>query len=136
MWIEMTKETAEYAAKALRKAGETTAAERIEHYLEIENDPRTTRFRLLAEKYAKDGEIEFDEACTVSIGDDAPTGAYVMAWIWVHDEDLSGWQGEVVSGQTILGFMDWLKKREDEKPSAPEPSYTRNAHPSVGGETE
>jgi hypothetical protein len=43
-------------------------------------------------KYHRDGEIEIDKDCTrlpksrVSRGDDP--GAYVMAWVWVSNDDL------------------------------------------------
>lgn len=37
------------------------------------------------QRYARDGEIEFDDCPAISEGDDA--GAYVAAWVWVSNKD-------------------------------------------------
>lgn len=42
---------------------------------------RDDQIRALAAKHHCDGDLEFDEGCVVSEGDD--NGAYVQAWAWV-----------------------------------------------------
>lgn len=42
--------------------------------------------RYANEHLDKDGELEFDDDAAVSLG--ADEGAYVMAWVWVSDDDL------------------------------------------------
>ncbi len=37
--------------------------------------------------YEKDGEIEIDENAEVSRSRGIYPGAYVQAWVWVHDRD-------------------------------------------------
>jgi hypothetical protein len=44
--------------------------------------------RAAKEQFEQEGHTEFDDSIVVSLGDDP--GAYVMAWVWVSDEDLMG----------------------------------------------
>jgi hypothetical protein len=47
-----------------------------------EDHERAEKIREMArEEHGRDGELEFDDGCVVSEGDD--NGAYVMAWRWV-----------------------------------------------------
>ena len=56
-----------------------------------------TQFRDAAEAiHAKEGEIEFDkDAMLVAEGED--DGAYVMAWVWVSDDDAGHETAEVAA---------------------------------------
>lgn len=49
-------------------------------------DPLEQAFRDAAQKYAIDGELEFDDDAKVSFGDDP--GAYVQCWRWITDADV------------------------------------------------
>jgi hypothetical protein len=49
------------------------------------DDPAAGKYRAAATAHARDGELEIDHNAIVSRGEDA--GAYVMAWLWVSDED-------------------------------------------------
>ena len=54
-----------------------------------DNSPATEAYRSKArEIYQVEGECEIDDAAEVSISDSG--GAYVQAWVWVSDEDLTG----------------------------------------------
>lgn len=54
-----------------------------------DTSPATEAYRSKArEMYQVEGECEIDDAAEVSISDSG--GAYVQAWVWVSDEDLSG----------------------------------------------
>jgi hypothetical protein len=44
--------------------------------------------RAAKEQFEQEGHTEFDDSIVVSLGDDP--GAYVMAWVWVSDDDLVG----------------------------------------------
>jgi hypothetical protein len=49
------------------------------------HDPLLAEYRSAAGGQAAEGELEVDANAIVSKGDD--DGAYVMAWLWVSDED-------------------------------------------------
>ena len=49
------------------------------------DDPILAKYRVAAAASAREGCLEIDHAAVVSKGDD--DGAYVMAWLWVSDED-------------------------------------------------
>ena len=54
-----------------------------------DTSPATEAYRIKArEIYQVEGECEIDDAAEVSISDSG--GAYVQAWVWVSDEDLTG----------------------------------------------
>lgn len=48
-------------------------------------DPAEARTVEKARGMAREGELEVDEITVVSRGED--NGAYVMAWLWVEDDD-------------------------------------------------
>jgi hypothetical protein len=49
------------------------------------DDPAAGKYSDTAAAQTRDGELETDHNAIVSRGEDA--GAYVMAWLWVSDED-------------------------------------------------
>ena len=49
------------------------------------DDPVAEKYRDAATAQARGGELEVDQIATVSRSEDG--GAYVMAWLWVSDED-------------------------------------------------
>lgn len=51
-----------------------------------ESEQGTPYLEYARDRLDKDGEIEFDEDAAVSLS--ADDGAYVMAWVWVSDEDM------------------------------------------------
>lgn len=58
-----------------------------------EPDPMEAHYRAFAQGVLhRDGELEFDDNCLVSIGGDP--GAYVQAWKWVDASDLDDVPGE------------------------------------------
>lgn len=69
----------------------------VSKILERTKDPENAEvYRSAAdEKFARDGEIEFDDDAVVSLGDDP--GAYVQGWIWV-DNETAGIQTEEDEG--------------------------------------
>ena len=48
-------------------------------------EPTIAQYRAAAFRQMRCGELEIDDSAVVSKGDDP--GAYVMAWLWVSDED-------------------------------------------------
>lgn len=65
----------------------TALKARLDEVVAEESDPA---WRFMRDAYRdaverKDGEIEIDDDAEVSMGDDS--GAYVMVWTWVNDED-------------------------------------------------
>lgn len=55
--------------------------------LEEHRDPELACYRQYAiEHMVREGETEFDDTAIVSAGGDE--GAYVMAWVWVSDDDI------------------------------------------------
>jgi hypothetical protein len=58
---------------------------RIRDALTALDDPKLDRYRAAAVEQSSDGELEIDPGAVVSKGVDR--GAYVMAWLWVSDED-------------------------------------------------
>lgn len=55
-------------------------------FSEYEHDAKKDAYIAAAQQqYGREGEIEVDESAYVSKGDDP--GAYVMAWVWVSDDD-------------------------------------------------
>lgn len=55
---------------------------------QVTNEPELDVYRDAADKlsFVREGECEVDSNALVSKGEDA--GAYVMAWVWVDDEDI------------------------------------------------
>ncbi len=49
------------------------------------DDPALAKYRAAALASSRDGELEIDPSAIVSKGDDE--GAYVMAWLWITDDD-------------------------------------------------
>ncbi len=50
-------------------------------------NPEFAKYREAASRQARDGELEIDAGAVVSKGDDP--GAYVMAWLWIDDDELA-----------------------------------------------
>lgn len=50
-------------------------------------DPTLAKYRRAAIRQSREGELEIDPHAVVSKGSDP--GAYVMAWLWVADEEAS-----------------------------------------------
>jgi hypothetical protein len=92
------------------------------------------RYREAAHRLHHDeGSCEVDENAKISRGDDP--GAYVQAWVWVHNTDTKrkltpdettrwqsngapsfqtqDWQYEVTNGDTVLGFEEWKQHRAE-----------------------
>ena len=59
---------------------------RVRDALENLTDAEVARYRRAALNHSRDGEIEIDPNTLVSKAD-AP-GAYVMAWLWIDDDEL------------------------------------------------
>lgn len=79
MWINISDDEARTILQ--RCEGDHVAA-RVQHYIDIASDPDAAKYHEAASmRYARDGELEIDEDCIVSKGDDP--GAYVMMWRWV-----------------------------------------------------
>lgn len=56
--------------------------------MELPNEPRPTNEQYLAAAkriHVEEGTLEIDEPAIVSQSEGG--GAYVQAWVWVHDED-------------------------------------------------
>jgi hypothetical protein len=68
--------------RALIKQG-LEFGEAVNVFAEFRTDEEL-RYVSLAREYAR-LELEIDDSAQVSIGDD--NGAYVMAWVWVEDEE-------------------------------------------------
>lgn len=89
MWLNLTEKEIGTIKRLLRKHGKKDAPhilERIEHY---ENpSKRAEDYKEAAAKKAHEGELEIDGDAVVSMGGDP--GAYVMAWVWVSDDELPG----------------------------------------------
>lgn len=68
--------------EAFVKKENLTFADFVKYFAAPEDDP----FVKEARRRSKDGEIEVD-SCTVRSGS-AGDGDYVMAWLWVHNEDV------------------------------------------------
>src|SRR5215472_14714934 len=87
VWVTFSDEDGT-AAERLRPELEAVLFEKwgIERkHATILTDKRSERDQQilgLADKYAREGEIEFDEDARISEGDD--NGAYVQAWVWVE----------------------------------------------------
>ena len=60
---------------------------RVRDALDDLTNAQSSHYRDAAHELAREGELEIDPNAIVSKGDDA--GAYVMAWLWVGDEDLA-----------------------------------------------
>jgi hypothetical protein len=58
---------------------------RIRDALTALDDPKLALYRAAAIEQSAAGELETDPGAVVSKGDDR--GAYVMAWLWISDED-------------------------------------------------
>ena len=58
----------------------------INAYSERYDNDRYRSYRQAAQDRAVDGELEIDDCAVISAGDD--DGAYVMAWLWVPDDEL------------------------------------------------
>ena len=68
---------------------EKPVADILNHVEECENESKSKkrkRYVEAAQKRQEDGKIEIDDDAVVSYGEDPV--AYVMAWIWVSDEEL------------------------------------------------
>jgi hypothetical protein len=63
-------------------------ANRVREALADLNDRRLNEYRHAARRHHRDGELEIDlDSAVVSKGDDP--GAYVLAWLWVDDTELT-----------------------------------------------
>ena len=58
---------------------------RVREALADLDDPMFTRYRRAAMRETRSGELEIDPGAVVSKG--AGAGAYVMAWLWINDEE-------------------------------------------------
>lgn len=58
----------------------------VNAYSERHDNDRYRRYRQAAQDQAVGGELEVDDWAVISAGDD--DGAYVMAWLWVPDDEL------------------------------------------------
>jgi len=85
MWLNVTGKEFLKICQTLNK--EDGASKKLAHELLLrrEEQKRLAKYRKAAEKQQKDGEIEIDRDAVVSKG--ADPGAYVMAWIWIYDEE-------------------------------------------------
>lgn len=81
LWINI--DTDEYAKQRKAKDRDAYIRERIAQY---SDEGGEEAFRQGArEAWAREGEIEIDPGAIVSMGGDP--GAYVMAWVWVSNEE-------------------------------------------------
>lgn len=87
MWHNLTKGDIELIKVALE--GKGAAFDRIikdfDDTIAEQEGPDAVKYREAASKLSKDGELEIDDGAVVSMGDDP--GAYVMAWVWVPNEE-------------------------------------------------
>jgi hypothetical protein len=74
MWIQIDQQEFE-------RGGADYIRSRIEHYQDIEDDPLTSKYRNTVELR----DLEVDEDAVVSVAED-DSGAYVMCWQWVSNE--------------------------------------------------
>lgn len=80
--------TAEDLAALLHHLGREHALyQRARDALAELQNPDLARYRAAAERQARGGVLEIDAGAVVSKGDDP--GAYVMAWLWVDDDELA-----------------------------------------------
>src|SRR5690606_31959311 len=76
------------AVRGLRCAGETERADALEEAM-VRSSPVQHQDAYLAAaktKYEEEGRIEIDDQAVVSLAGDE-TGAYVMAWVFVYNDD-------------------------------------------------
>jgi ATP-dependent protease HslVU (ClpYQ) peptidase subunit len=94
MWINMSKSEIQKLKKYIALVGFTSTGadvplaqlrDKLDEALQDEKNPVLRAYRRRAKKLYKEGELEIDDDAVVSHGDDH--GAYVMAWVWVEDED-------------------------------------------------
>jgi hypothetical protein len=63
-----------------------TLCKRIKDALQDVDNPASAAYRAAATEQSSEGELEVDPGAVVSKGDDH--GAYVMAWLWIADDEL------------------------------------------------
>ena len=68
-------------------SGPSTSSTSARNALAEVTDPDFAKYRDAAGRHARAGELEIDAGAVVSNGDDE--GAYVMAWLWVRDDELA-----------------------------------------------
>lgn len=86
MWINLTDDERGVLASCLQRAGIAGSDDLIER-LKASPDPSDADFISAASEkheFGSDGDVDIDENAVVSRSDD---GAYVMAWLWVSNED-------------------------------------------------
>lgn len=75
--------------EALKAAGFEAEARSVESftrdYTDEEANENRKKWLRRARGVARDGEVEFDSDATISHSDDK--GQYVLAWVWVDDEE-------------------------------------------------
>jgi len=93
MWISMPRREMLKLKRVLERTSFTPARnigviqklrDTLDEALQDDKNPVLRAYRRRAEEQ-KEGELEIDDDAVVSPGDSP--GAYVMAWIWVEDED-------------------------------------------------
>jgi hypothetical protein len=78
LWIQIDEEK-------VKERGLAYVRERIAHYKAGVKSKIEAKYRKAADEMSREGECEVDDGAVVSIGSDS--GAYVMAWMWVTDEE-------------------------------------------------
>lgn len=95
MWINLPKDQVERFAKWVETYGsgpeDASLVKEMREKVESAFDPMNGHYVESAkERYQRDGEVEVDEqsdnSALVSFSDDG--GAYVLAWVWVYDDDV------------------------------------------------
>lgn len=95
MWINMSKAEVQKLKRAIALVGFTSTAadkplvrlrDKLDEALADAKNPVLQKYRERAdEEKGREGELEIDDDAVVSHGEDR--GAYVMAWVWIEDEE-------------------------------------------------
>lgn len=90
MWIQLSTEDLQALNRLVEKGQSewdmTREAKLIEARLEHYRSPEVNNQAYRDAAETKDGVLEVDDDAVVSISEDG--GAYVMAWVWVGNEEI------------------------------------------------
>lgn len=90
MWINLEKQVLEEWAKLLETNGAPESAAELRKKIEDAfHEDNAAWVSAAKELYQRDGEVEVDEqsdgSAMISVSEDG--GAYVLAWVWLYNED-------------------------------------------------
>lgn len=102
MWLNLTDENIRLIKETMASRG-LAGQEILDAITDQENViPEAEKYIDAAARKGSEGSLEVDADAVVSMGDDA--GAYVMAWLWVTDDDAG------IEPPPPTGVLDWRPK--------------------------